>query len=30
VRFTPLGANLNGGFGKAYVLTAEDLARAMR
>lgn len=30
VPFTPLGANLNGGFGKAYVLTAEDLARAMR
>lgn len=30
VRFTPLGAHLNGGFGKAYVLTAYDLARAMR
>lgn len=25
VRFTPLGAHLNGGFGKAYVLSAEDL-----
>ncbi|MBM2321091.1 MULTISPECIES: HugZ family protein [Marivita] len=30
VRFTPLGAHLNGGFGKAYVLTADDLAVAMR
>ena len=30
VRFTPLGAHLNGGFGKAYVLTADDLAGAMR
>lgn len=26
VRFTPLGAHLNGGFGKAYVLSATDLA----
>ncbi len=25
VRFTPLGAHLNGGFGKAYVLSAADL-----
>lgn len=25
VRFTPLGAHLNGGFGKAYVLEASDL-----
>lgn len=25
VVFTPLGAHLNGGFGKAYTLTAEDL-----
>lgn len=25
VVFTPLGAHLNGGFGKAYALTAEDL-----
>lgn len=25
VRFTPLGAHLNGGFGKAYVLDASDL-----
>jgi putative heme iron utilization protein len=30
VRFTPLGAHLNGGFGKAYVLTADDLAGAVR
>ncbi|MFA8387198.1 MAG: HugZ family protein [Pelagibaca sp.] len=30
VRFTPLGAFLNGGFGKAYQLNADDLARAMR
>lgn len=30
VRFTPLGAHLNGGFGKAYVLNADDLALAMR
>ena len=30
VRFTPLGAHLNGGFGKAYVLDADDLVRAMR
>lgn len=30
VQFTPLGAHLNGGFGKAYVLNADDLARAMR
>jgi len=26
VRFTPLGAALNGGFGKAFVLTPQDLA----
>lgn len=25
VRFTPTGAHLNGGFGKAFVLTPEDL-----
>jgi putative heme iron utilization protein len=25
VRFTPLGAHLNGGFGKAFVLSAADL-----
>jgi putative heme iron utilization protein len=25
VRFTPLGAHLNGGFGKAYTLSAADL-----
>ena len=30
VRFTPVSARLNGGFGKADVLNAEDLARAMR
>ncbi len=30
VRFTPLGAHLNGGFGKAYVLNADDLVRARR
>ncbi|MDP3338866.1 HugZ family protein [Frigidibacter sp.] len=26
VRFTPLGAALNGGFGRAFVLTPQDLA----
>lgn len=26
VQFQPMGAALNGGFGKAYTLTAEDLA----
>jgi putative heme iron utilization protein len=30
VRFTPLSAQMNGGFGKAYLLHAEDLAAAMR
>lgn len=30
VRFTLLGAHLNGGFGKAYALTADDLVKAMR
>ncbi|WP_439122632.1 HugZ family protein [Marivita sp.] len=30
VRFTSLGAHLNGGFGKAYVLGADDVAGAMR
>ena len=30
VKFTPLNAHLNGGFGKAYVLNADDVARAMR
>ena len=29
VRFAPLGAHLNGGFGKAYVLTASDLTDSM-
>ena len=29
VRFTPLGAHLNGGFGKAYALSAEDLGSAI-
>ena len=30
VRFTPLGAHLNGGFGKAYVLDESDLMDALR
>ncbi|SHG90216.1 HugZ family protein [Marivita hallyeonensis] len=29
VRFTPLGAHLNGGFGKAYTLTADDLGEGL-
>ncbi|MGJ8602904.1 MAG: HugZ family protein [Marivita sp.] len=30
VRFAPLGAHLNGGFGKAYVLDADDLEVPVR
>ena len=30
VRFTPLGAHLNGGFGKAYVFDASDVTASMR
>lgn len=30
VQFTPLGAHLNGGFGKAYLLEASDISAALR